>query len=196
MNKTDIKALFRAIRKHENKTVRALLSETPKLVNICASAPPKKDDGQSPLQVAFKTGNLRIAKLLIKLGADVNFMEESDINEWRTPVLHDALRAAVFTAIEFRFISGFTLVKKMLKLGADPNAADSHGNTPLMRAFLDARQVLSMDPGFPDHVKNKPLTQELRKICKLLVKSGASLEATNLGDCSMAGEPAIMNLLK
>ncbi|MCT4595158.1 MAG: ankyrin repeat domain-containing protein [Anaeromicrobium sp.] len=39
------------------------------------SNPPKKDDGQSPLQVALKTGNFQIADFLIDNGANLNFME-------------------------------------------------------------------------------------------------------------------------
>src|SRR4051812_36272986 len=96
--KKDIKALFSAIRNHENASVRALLADNPALVNACASAPPKKDDGQSPLQVAFKTANLEMAAHLIDLGATIHFMEESQLNKWRTPVLHDAISAAVFSA--------------------------------------------------------------------------------------------------
>src|SRR5262245_51587125 len=96
--KKEVKALMDAIRKHDNGTARKLLAGNPELVNACASAPPKKDDGQSPLQIAFKCGNFEMAGLLMDQGANVNFMEESEINEWRTPVLHDALRAAAFTA--------------------------------------------------------------------------------------------------
>jgi hypothetical protein len=59
--KKDVKALFSAIRKHENETVRTLLAQDSSWVNACATAPPKKDDGQSPLQIAFKTANFEIA---------------------------------------------------------------------------------------------------------------------------------------
>jgi Ankyrin repeat len=94
--KKAIKTLFRAIRNGELPNVRGYIEDDPELVNCCASAPPKKDDGQSPLQVAFKTGRFDIADFLIEQGADVNFMEQSAVNEWRTPVLHDAIRATAF----------------------------------------------------------------------------------------------------
>src|SRR5437763_1095064 len=129
--KKDIKALFSAIRKHENSTARALLADNPALVNVCASAPPKKDDGQSPLQVAFKTANFEMAAHLIDLGAHIHFMEESQINEWRVPVLHDALRAAVFSAHDGKIVdhdhfpAAIALIRRMLDLGVDPNAVDS-----------------------------------------------------------------------
>src|SRR3954462_9194450 len=137
--KKDIKALFSAIRNRDNVTVRALLADTPALVNVCASAPPKKDDGQSPLQVAFKTANFEMATHLIALGANIHFMEESQLNKWRTPVLHDAISAAVFSARDGKivahdhFTAAIGLIRKLLDLGADPNAVDSYGNTPLMR---------------------------------------------------------------
>lgn len=74
-------------KKKESDTVRELLAKKPELVRCTAKQPPKKDDGQSPLQVAFKTGNFEAANLLLDLGADVNFMEdESCCNDWRAPV--------------------------------------------------------------------------------------------------------------
>lgn len=69
--------------------VRTLIENKEELVNCVAKQPPKKDDGQSPLQVALKTGALDIVEYLIDCGADLNYMEdESCCNEWRTPVIH------------------------------------------------------------------------------------------------------------
>ena len=70
-----MKKLFQAIRKKENDTVRELLAKKPELVRCTAKQPPKKDDGQSPLQVAFKTGNFEAVNLLLDLGADVTKRE-------------------------------------------------------------------------------------------------------------------------
>ena len=73
-----------------------MLDKKPELISCTAKQPPKKDDGQSPLQVALKTGNFEIASYLLDLGADVNFMEaDTCCNEWRAPVIHDAIVAAV-----------------------------------------------------------------------------------------------------
>jgi len=183
--KKDIKALFGAIRKHENVTVRALLADNPALLNVCASAPPKKDDGQSPLQIAFKTGNFEIAAQLIELGANIHFMEESEINEWRSPVFHDALRAAVFTARDGKmvdrdnFTAAIALVRRMLELGVDPNAVDSFGNNALLRALMDSRQRLVLDAGFPDRVEDETLNRDLREIFQGLIAKGAEIHASN-----------------
>lgn len=56
--------------------MKQLIEKKPELVNCTAKQPPKKDDGQSPLQVALKTGNTAIAEFLIDNGANVNFIED------------------------------------------------------------------------------------------------------------------------
>ncbi len=203
--KKAIKALIGAIRKHENQTVRTLLAQDPSLVNACASAPPKKDDGQSPLQIALKTGNFEIAGLLIDLGANVHFMEESAINEWRAPVLHDGLRAAAFTVPDGRigdggkFEQALALIRRMLAMGVDPNATDSYGNTALLRALMDSRQRLVVEPGFPNQVANEMLNRHLREIFQALIQAGADVRASNPqreSAAAFAKEPALAALLQ
>lgn len=66
-----MKKLFQAIRKKENDAVRELLTKKPEPVSCTAKQPPKKDNGQSPLQVSLKTGDFEAANLLLDLGADV-----------------------------------------------------------------------------------------------------------------------------
>ena len=66
--------LFKAIRQNDIETVKKVLHKYPEKVNCMATAPPKKDEGQSPLQVAIKVGNIEIAHYLIDQGADVNHM--------------------------------------------------------------------------------------------------------------------------
>ena len=92
-----MKKLFQAIRKGDLDEVRRLLEQKPSLVNCTAKQPPKKDDGQSPLQVAVKTHQFAIANELLNRGADVNFMEDSTTccDDWCMPVLHIAAMAAV-----------------------------------------------------------------------------------------------------
>jgi len=60
-----MKKLFQAIRKGNLDEVRRLLEQKPPLVNCTAKQPPKKDDGQSPLQVAVKTHQFAIANELL-----------------------------------------------------------------------------------------------------------------------------------
>ena len=70
-----MKKLFTAIRQKDFEAVKALLDKKPELIACTAKQPPKKDDGQSPLQVALKTGSFDVADYLLDLGADVNFIE-------------------------------------------------------------------------------------------------------------------------
>lgn len=67
-----MKKLFVAIRNNDIETVKVLLEKKPELISCTAKQPPKKDDGQSPLQVSLKYRKFEITDLLISLGADVN----------------------------------------------------------------------------------------------------------------------------
>ena len=91
-----MKKLFTAIRHGDIETVKTLIENKPELVNCTAKQPPKKDDGQSPLQVAIKTNNFETANYLLDNGADVNFIESDDsYDDWRMPVLNHAVLTAV-----------------------------------------------------------------------------------------------------
>ncbi len=73
-----MKKLFTAIRQGKFDEVKSILVKKPELVNCVSGALPKKDHGQSPLQVALKTGKYEIADYLIEHGADINFMEAAN----------------------------------------------------------------------------------------------------------------------
>lgn len=180
-----MKVLFTDIRHGDLKAVRARLDAQPELVAATATAPPKKDDGQSPLQVAIKSGQFEIAQLLIDRGADVDFMETSTLNRWKTPVLHDAIRAAVFSSrygrnralpgepadievmnTEEQFTRALRVLQRLLEAGSDVGKLDSMGNPALMRAILDARQVLS-EP------LSRDLAHDLRQVFNALLEAGA-----------------------
>jgi len=179
-----MKKLFDAIKKNDIAIVKELLVKKPELLFATAKKPPRSDDSQSVLQIALKNGRIEIAEYLISIGADVNFMEEDCANDWRAPVLHDAIRLAVFSCrsncVErdgsLRFLSSkeeadksFAILDKMLSLGANVNKVDSYGNTALDRAILDACQVL---PGYHHGEKrvlnDRKLTEELRfDLCRI-----------------------------
>jgi ankyrin repeat protein len=174
-----MKSLFLAIRAPDLEKVRSLLDEDPDLVHATAKQPPKKDDGQSPLQVAFKTNHHDIADLLMDRGADVNFMEKTSINEWRAPVIHDAIRSAMFSSrfmgaggkpasTSKQFDRAFASLKKLIEKGADAKAVDSYGNNCLMRAAMDASQ-LNLDE------KSQDASSDVGQVFALLIGSGADI---------------------
>ena len=190
-----MKKLFNAIRKSDLETVRQIILKQPELVNSVAKQPPKKDDGQSPLQVALKTGNNDIAEFLIDSGADVNFIEdESCCNEWRTPVLHDAINCAVMQSrwnsngrdgfhvfsTKEKASASLSILKKMIAAGADVNALDSCGNSCLWRFTLQANQILPQyiyaeHRECGDHVFTAELHEDLRQILTALRDAGADV---------------------
>lgn len=181
MTKKEIKTFFKAITDSDIKKVSELLNSDKEYLTACNVAPPKKDDGQSGLQVAFKTGNFDIAKLLIDKGADVNFMETSAINDWTAPALHDCIRATIFNSYTLqkdasKFDKAFSLLQLMLTRNANPNSTDSYGNNCLHRAILDARQMI--DNPSADLI-NGILLQQLRSVFKALINAGADTALTS-----------------
>jgi ankyrin repeat protein len=181
MKRKEIKDFFKAIRDGDLQTVSALVSSNKEYIRACNFAPPKKDDGQSGLQVAFRTGNFDISRLLIENGADVNFMETSDVNEWTAPALHDCIRATIFNSYTLqkdtgKFDKALSLLKLMLSKKANPNATDSYGNNCLHRAFLDSRQMID-NPGAD--FTNSILLNQLRSVFKELINAGADINQVN-----------------
>lgn len=190
-----MKKLFTAIRQFDNETAKQLLDKKPELISCVAKQPPKKDDGQSPLQVSLKCGNFEITDLLLEMGADVKFIESEECcNDWRAPVIHDAIIAAIMcsrwntTSFEFKEHStkekaekAFAQLQKVIEIGADVNAMDSYGNSSIWVACMKASQIL---PSYNYQTKTlsteRILTEELRtdlsKIFDYLLKCGADLQ--------------------
>jgi hypothetical protein len=161
-------------------------------LTVCRTAPPKKDDGQSGLQVAFKAGQFAIATLLIEHGADVNFQESSTVNEWTAPVLHDAVRAAIFSIWSLPLNTSqpdqaLAALHLLLRRGANPQAQDSYGNASLHRALLDAEQVLD----HPQASSRQPLLlQQVKRVFAALLVAGADPALTTATRPSAAGMAA------
>ena len=181
MTKKEIKIFFKAVSDGDINKVSELLDKNSEYFNICNVAPPKKDDGQSGLQVAFKTGNFEVAELLIDKGANVNFMETSEINEWTAPVLHDCIRATIFNAYTLQrdtkqFDKAFSLLELMLSKKADPKSTDSYGNNCLHRALLDARQMLDNPSA---DFSNDILIKQLQSVFTQLIKAGADIKQSS-----------------
>lgn len=216
-----MKKLFVAIRQGNMDTVKTLLQKKPELISCTAKQPPKKDHGQSPLQVAIKSGNFEIAEYLLDCNADVNFMEKESFYEWRMPVLQDAIIAAVISSRwnindamvgvqEFnskeKANASFRVLKRMIDMGADISCLDSYGNSCLVRAILDARQILPSyyyndDRVGNDRIITDNLKKDLMRIFDLLIQKGADIHEidkhNNKTLCeSYAKEPVAQFLIK
>lgn len=126
----EMKKMFTAVRHNDLETVKQILDKTPEVINCVATPPPKKDEGQSPLQVAIKVGNLEIAHYLIDKGADVNHMEPDNGVPWnqgyRCPLLFDAI-IGLYLTWERRREEKMELILRLLASGADPNKEDNRG---------------------------------------------------------------------
>ena len=184
-----MKKLFTAIQKNDIETVRNLLDKTPGLISCTLKGAPKKYDGQSPLQVALKTSSTEIIELLLTYKPNVNFIEdESCANPWRAPVIHDAINRAIMCSRwnvnrpdglevfndERTSNEAFTILKRIIDMGADVNAKDSFGNACINRACLQARQILPTR-GSTDRIFTPEFRFDISRIFKLLIENGADM---------------------
>ncbi len=175
-----MKKLFTVIRQGKLDEVKAIIEKKPELVN-CVSGPlPKKDHGQSPLQVAFKTGNYEIAGYLISHGADINFMEaEDDDPGLRAPVLFDAINATIISLCyarsdESKFDESdiaFEYVKLLVEKGADVNKLASNGYDAINWSVSRA-ELLFERAGIYANAQDA-VRKQLTKILDLLIENGA-----------------------
>ena len=124
-----MKKLFTAIRQGKVDEVAAILDRKPELISCLAKAPPKKDDGQSPLMVAIKSDNPKVAHLLLDRGADVNFRDaptqphSESAPIWYMAVGQCFMRAGdhVSEQSKERSKEYFLLLRRLLDMGMDPN---------------------------------------------------------------------------
>ena len=123
-----MKKLFTAIRQGKAEEVAAILDKNPDLISCLAKAPPKKDDGQSPLMVAIKSDNLEVAHLLLDRGADVNFRDApTQPHSESAPIWYNAVGQCFMRARHTvgpgpeRSKGYFLLLRRLLDLGMDPN---------------------------------------------------------------------------
>lgn len=187
-----MKKLFIAIRQGDFEQVKATLANYPEAVNEPANAPPKKDDGLSPLQVALKIGEFDIAQYLIEQGADVKYTDPIDQSKkyiWSVPVLQDAIGAVFFKYEGIKADieaaeKATSIVRDMLEHGADPNAVswktieawgkctlNEDGNA-LNKCLWDAAHIMH------SYLERKDLAVEkLTYLLDLLLEHGADIKA-------------------
>lgn len=174
-----MKKLFTVIRQGNLDEVKRIIEKNPELVNCVSGALPKKDHGQSPLQVALKTGNYEIADYLISHGADVNFMEaEDDDPGLRAPVLFDAINAMI-TSLCYKRVSESEIalgyVKLLIEKGADVNKLASNGYDAINWAVSKAELLFERASIYPE--VQEEVRRQLAKILDLLIENGADYVA-------------------
>lgn len=185
-----MKKLFTAILKNDLETVKSILDKSPELISCTFKGSPKKHDAQSPLQVALKEANTEMIELLIKYNPNVNFIEDDGcLNSWRAPVIHDAINRAIMYSRwnvnrsegvevfndEKKANEAYSILQKLISLGANVNAKDSYGNACIDRACMQARQILPTK-GSNDRVLTKELIFDISRIFELLINNGADIE--------------------
>lgn len=123
-----MKKLFTSIRQGKLDEVTRILDKNPDLISCLAKAPPKKDDGQSPLMVAIKSDNPEVAHLLLDRGADVNFRDApSQPHNESAPIWYNAVGQCFLRARHTvgpgiaRTKQFFELLCRLLDMGMDPN---------------------------------------------------------------------------
>ncbi len=174
--KKSIKAFVQQIQRNDTEAALSALADDPSLAQARCSSPPQKYDGQSLLHIAMRNGASRIAIALIDAGSDVNLIEESSVNEWNSPPLHDGIEVAVWATLEQDddFIESLLkAIKHLLDAGADPNLCDSRGVTAHRRFIANARKRVEdcYFEGVWDEANDK--LKYLKQLHELLLEHGA-----------------------
>ena len=182
-----MKKLFVALRQGNIEEVKRIISEKPKLLDCVSGPQPKKDHGQSLLQVALKSGSFDIADYLIGQGIDVDFMEaEDDDPGLRAPVLFDAISAVLDSLCINRFASpeevhnrfrksdrALDLLEKIVANGADVNKRASNGLCALNWSLHHAGQIMRNADSYP--FSQEKAREQLERVFDLLIDHGADL---------------------
>ena len=181
--------LFTLLRQGNIEEITRLISDKPELINSISGPKPKKDHGQSLLQVALKTGHNEIAEFLIDAGINVNFMEaeENDLGP-RMPAIFDAITAVIDSLCigVFRTSEEATrkfeesdaalgLLKKMIQCGADVNGKTSNGLSTVNWSLHHASLIMGRPSIYPN--SQEKVREQLRAVLDCLFDNGFDYDA-------------------
>ncbi len=186
-----MKKLFTSIRQGNLDEVARILDRHPDLISCLAKAPPKKDDGQSPLMVAIKSDNLEVAHLLLDRGADVNFRDAptQPYNE-SAPICYFAVGQCFMRARHTvgpgpeRSKGYFLLLRRLLEMGMDPNQkfTSDHRSCNAWVYALEQYEYFAHGSysNYPticqrEQQENRQLREMLKAVLDELVKHGADI---------------------
>ncbi|MBR2741081.1 MAG: ankyrin repeat domain-containing protein [Oscillospiraceae bacterium] len=181
--------LFVLLRQGNIEEVKRIIEMKPQLLNSISGPNPKKDRGQSLLQVALKSGHFDIAEYLIDKGIDVDFMEEEDDDPGiRVPVLFDAIMASIDSLCINQFASqdvikerfrgsdmALKLLSRIISSGADVNKRSSNGMSAMNWALHHAEQIMRNPEAYP--FSQEKVREQLTRILDLLIDHGTDLKA-------------------
>lgn len=181
LTEIEMNKLFRDIRHGDLEAVRAIISKNVAAINeVYTGKAPKKDIGQSPLQVAIKCGEFEIIAFLLENGADPDFMENPEVVPPYTvcmPVLQDAITGAFAALCYKQYVHSekyVRLIKMLLENGANPNRKASSEMLPIGMAVHMAEQVLCRRDAYPDI--QETTQKRLFEVLDLLIEYGADKE--------------------
>lgn len=142
-----------------------------KIVSVGGNVNQTDSSNRNSLFIAVENGNVETARLLIRLGADVEKSAEGGYN--RTPMVHGINDRNYSEMLVLLFNSGFNIdakdasgvtalnraadqqnkakMKALLDLGADPNTTNSYGRRPLdtimdnyTYTYTDHKEIIGM----------------------------------------------------
>lgn len=170
-----MKKLFDAIKKNNIEEVKFLIEKDSTLINCVSGPKPKKDIGQSPLQVALKNSSFEVADFLIDRGADINYMESDDVDSiLRTPVLFDAITATLESLCYYQYETSdraLLLVEKLINMGVDLKKRASNGSDVIGWSISRAALIINIPNGYKE--AQEEVRVKLTAILDLLINSGA-----------------------
>lgn len=165
------------VRQGNLNEVKQIIERKPDEVNSISGSSPKKDHGQSPLQIAFKTGNFEIAGYLIDHGVDINFIENADGDPGlRAPVLFDAINTVIMSFCYRDFNASdraFTYVERLAREGADVNKTASSGWDAIDWTVTRAEQIIGRPTVYTE--SQEAARRQCAKILDVLIKNGADI---------------------
>lgn len=181
--------LFTLLRQGNIEEITRLISDKPELINSVSGPKPKKDHGQSLLQVALKTGHNEIAEYLIDAGIDVNFMEAEDNDPGpRMPAIFDAITAVIDSLCigVFRTSEEVTrkfeesdaalgLLRKMIQRGADVNGKTSNGLSTVNWSLHHAALIMGCPSAYP--YSQEKVREQLSAVLDYLFNNGFDSDA-------------------
>jgi hypothetical protein len=154
-------ALFEAIVSDDRGQAKQLLKEEPALATELIRKPRLENRiphwiyaKDTALHVAAAGYRIEIAKLLLEAGADPNSAQ----NHRRSRPLHYAADGYIISKL-WNEKNQVAMIRLLLKAGAEINAQDKNGATPLHRAVRTrcaAAVKCLLDAGADTKIKNKP----------------------------------------